>query len=288
MIGACSLGVYEKAMPSFISWEERLKAARQAGFDFVEMSIDESDERLNRLDMGPEWKDAVLTAMQKADIRIESICLSAHRRFPMGSQMEAYREKSLEILEKSIVLARDLGIRTIQLAGYDVYYEASTEKTKQLFRENLKKAVDYASSHHVMLAFETMETPFLNTVQKCMNYVEEISSPWLQIYPDSGNLFNAAYSEGIHIKEDLERGRGHIISMHLKESSPGFFREVEFGKGMVDFPMVINQAMSLGIRRFVEEFWYDENWPWITQLEEGYQFMYRQFLVAEQRKENAI
>jgi hexulose-6-phosphate isomerase len=30
-------------------------------------------------------------------------------------------------MSKAIRLARDLGIRTIQLAGYDVYYEAHDE-----------------------------------------------------------------------------------------------------------------------------------------------------------------
>ena len=33
------------------------------------------------------------------------------------------RSKPYEIMEKAILLADDLGIRVIQLAGYDVYYE---------------------------------------------------------------------------------------------------------------------------------------------------------------------
>jgi L-ribulose-5-phosphate 3-epimerase UlaE len=43
------VGIYEKALPDAMSWEERLAAAGQAGYDFVEISIDESDERLSRL-----------------------------------------------------------------------------------------------------------------------------------------------------------------------------------------------------------------------------------------------
>lgn len=45
------LGLYEKAMPGTLSWREKLKTAKRAGFDFVEISIDESDEKLARLDM---------------------------------------------------------------------------------------------------------------------------------------------------------------------------------------------------------------------------------------------
>ena len=36
-----TLGLYEKAMPSSLSWEERLTEAKNAGFDFVEISIDD-------------------------------------------------------------------------------------------------------------------------------------------------------------------------------------------------------------------------------------------------------
>lgn len=44
------LGIYEKALPAGECWLERLQLAKQLGFDFVEMSVDETDERLSRLD----------------------------------------------------------------------------------------------------------------------------------------------------------------------------------------------------------------------------------------------
>lgn len=34
-------------------WPERLVLAKSCGFDFVEMSVDETDERLSRLDWSP-------------------------------------------------------------------------------------------------------------------------------------------------------------------------------------------------------------------------------------------
>ena len=47
------LGIYEKALPNDFTWLEKMQAAKQAGFDYIEISIDESDERLARLD----WSD---------------------------------------------------------------------------------------------------------------------------------------------------------------------------------------------------------------------------------------
>lgn len=48
------------------------------------------------------------------------MCLSAHRRFPLGSEDDAVRAQGLEIMRKAIQFAQDVGIRVIQLAGYDV------------------------------------------------------------------------------------------------------------------------------------------------------------------------
>ena len=45
------LGIYEKALPGHLSWAERLALAKACGYDFVEISIDETDARLARLDL---------------------------------------------------------------------------------------------------------------------------------------------------------------------------------------------------------------------------------------------
>ena len=43
---AYTLGLYEKAMPSDLTWKEKLETAKAAGYDFVEISIDETDAKL--------------------------------------------------------------------------------------------------------------------------------------------------------------------------------------------------------------------------------------------------
>ena len=48
------IGIYEKATPKHFNWLERLNFAKELGFDFVELSIDESDERLARLEWSKE------------------------------------------------------------------------------------------------------------------------------------------------------------------------------------------------------------------------------------------
>src|SRR5699024_7006970 len=98
------------------------------------------------------------------------------------------REKSLEMLYKAVDLAVDLGVRNIQMAGYDVYYDKKSVESREYYMENLKKCVEYAAGHEVMLDIETMDDPFLNSISKVTRIKKEIHSPWLQAYPDLGNI----------------------------------------------------------------------------------------------------
>ncbi|MGN0408861.1 MAG: L-ribulose-5-phosphate 3-epimerase [Candidatus Fimousia sp.] len=266
MAKAYTLGLYEKSMPGTLSWKEKMLAAKEAGFDFIEISIDETEEKLARLSMSKEERLELVSLMYETGIPIRTMCLSGHRKYPLGSNDPEICSRGMEIMEKAIELADDLGIRIIQLAGYDVYYEEASEETEKRFASNLKKAVEMAASAGVLLGFETMETEFMNTVEKSMKYVSDINSAYLHVYPDSGNLKNASVTYHTNVLEDLKKGMGHITSMHLKETVPGKFREIPFGTGHVDFDEMIQMAWGMGIRKFVTEFWYTGNEKWKEDL----------------------
>ncbi|NLZ71396.1 MAG: L-ribulose-5-phosphate 3-epimerase, partial [Clostridiaceae bacterium] len=186
------LGVYEKSMPEELDWRERLSIAKECGFDFLELSIDETDQRLARLEWTLEERLELLNLTKKLGMPIRSICLSGHRRYPLGHKDLEMQKRSLEIGYKAVDFASDLGIRIIQLAGYDVYYDEGDAETEQNFAKNLRLMTEYAASKEVTLGFETMETPFMDTVEKAMHYVNLIQNAWLGVYPDIGNLTNAA------------------------------------------------------------------------------------------------
>lgn len=261
-----SLGLYEKALPPGLSWKEKLQAAGDAGFDFLEMSIDESAEKLARLDMEDSEIGKLIQLMEKTGVSIETICLSGHRKYPLGSSDPQARLKAYEIMEKAICFAEKLGVRIIQLAGYDVFYEPSTQETRERFEKGLQIAVNMAAKAGILLAFETMDTEFMNTIVKAMDMVRNVDSPYLHIYPDLGNLTNAALEYGTALDQDFNAGKGRILALHLKETAPGLYRNVPFGKGHVDFSAGINKAWSMGIRRFVTEFWYNEKKDWRETL----------------------
>lgn len=228
---AVPLGIYEKALPAGEDWLPRLQLAAELGFDFVEMSLDESDVRLARLDWSREQRLALVNAIAQTGVRVPSMCLSAHRRFPLGSEDDAVRDQGLEIMRKAICLAQDVGIRVIQLAGYDVYYQTANSATRERFRDGLKQSVEMASRAQVTLAMEIMGYPLMNSISKALGYAHYLNNPWFQLYPDIGNL--SAWDNDVQM--ELQAGSGHIVAVHVKDTQPGKFKNVPFGTGVVEF-----------------------------------------------------
>lgn len=254
-----AVGIYEKALPGGLSWEERFDLVHELGFNFLEFSVDESDERLLRLDWDKHQREEFRTALWKTNSRINTLMLSGHRRFPLGSADARTREISLDMMRKAIDLASDLGIRNIQLAGYDVYYEHKSLSSREYFVENLKKCVQMAAKKMVMLSIETMDDPFINSMDKAVYFKSQIRSPWLQAYPDIGNL--SAW-ENADMGREIESYIDNIVAVHLKETkpvtavSPGAFRDVPFGEGSVDFEAALRMFKRLEYSgSFTVEMW---------------------------------
>lgn len=261
MLGKHLLGLYEKALNPAYGWQQRFAKVRELGFDFIELSVDETDERIARLSWNAKQIGEFRSALSDAGITCQSMCLSAHRRFPFGSADRATREKAHEILEKAVEFSSLAGIRVIQLAGYDVYYEESTPESVRLFEEAMEWSAAVAAGKQVMLAMEIMDTPFLNSITKHLSYENRINSPWFKVYPDLGNL--SAWP-GNNVAEELEKGMRSIVGVHLKdtlavtENFGGKFKCVPFGAGCVDFAKCFGLLEKGGYRGpYMMEMWYD-------------------------------
>ena len=270
-----SLGLYEKAIPVGKSFPEMFDITRKCGFDRLEISIDESDWRQERLDWSPEKQRELGVLSRAAGTPIRTMCLSGHRKWPMGSHDPEIRKTSMDIMKKAIEFCVNANIAIIQLAGYDVYYETGDADTEKWFEENLEKAAEYAAYRDVILAFETMETPFMDTVEKSMKYVSKVNNPYLGVYPDIGNLKNAAVLYGTDVVEDMEKGRGHIFAVHLKETKPGLYRDMNFGDptGHTEYVPCIREALSMGVRTFTGEFWYHDGQDYVKTITDANSFL---------------
>jgi L-ribulose-5-phosphate 3-epimerase len=236
------VGLYEKALPASLCWEERLVTAGQAGYDFVEISIDESDERLGRLDWRTSERAELRRAIANSGVNIMSMCLSGHRKYPLGSHVAEIRQQGQEILRKAIEFAGDVGLRLVQVMAYDVFYETSDNETRVYFLEGLEHGTRWAAQSGVMLGLENLDTPFVDSIDKALTVIREIDSPWLHLYPDIGNLAAAGYCP----PDEVNLAKGQLLGIHVKDSLPRVIRGVPFGEGIVPFHETFRALVKMG------------------------------------------
>ena len=246
------LGIYEKALPTNISWEERFKLARNANFDFIELSVDKS--RLNKLDYSDEEIQELLNLTKKYNMPFKTMTLSANRYYPIGDIEK--REFGINLIKKAIILAKKLNIKVIQLTAYDVYGKESTEETKRLYKEGLLEALKFNEDYKIILAIEVLEdAPHFNTSEKLVKLIKEINSPYLKEYADNGNLIYNGYDP----VKDLHDCKDEVVAIHIKDAIYHNEHNIEYGKGEVDFEKVFAYLKEINYKGYLVSECWDED-----------------------------
>lgn len=224
------LGIYEKALPDpGDDWSAFFASSVLAGYSFVDLSIDETPERLARLAWtGPERR-AVVAAAEREGSRIAGLCLSAHRRIALGSKDPQSRNQALSILLAGVDLCVDLGIPVLQIAGYFAFYEQPDPQARSRYLAGLAAGTHYAARRGVQLGIENVDGNDVTSISAALDIADQIRSPWLQSYPDIGNLSE----QGLDVVAELRRGHGRMLALHVKDTLPGQPRRVPMGSGAV-------------------------------------------------------
>ena len=260
------IGVYEKALYKK-TLPEQIDEAARLGFDLFEISIDETEERTTRLKTPLDMRKQLALQARDSGIRLFSICFSAQRRFSMGSTDQALRQKSLQMMQEAIGLCCDLGVRVLQVAGYDVYYEPQTIETQKWFEENLEKSACWAEREGVMLAVETVEK-HITSVESGMDIIQRIDSPWLTLYPDVANL----YMNGCDPVKELSLPENKMTALHMREAPDDGY--IPFGRGKLDFDGIFR---VLEERKFhgplIVELWNEDNPAYEKILKDAIYFL---------------
>ena len=249
------IGIYEKALKWDGSWANLFAQARRAGFAFVDLSVDETPEREARLRWSREEREAVLQASRAASVPIGGLCLSVHRKIAPGSANPHMRERAREVLIEGIDLCADLHIPLLQLAGYFAYYEVNTDDSRRWYIDCLRYGAEYAARRGVALGIENVDGTDIVSISAAMEVVEEIGSPWLQLYPDIGNIAE----QGFEMIPELQRGQGHMFAIHAKDVRRGEPRRVPMGEGIVDWDVAFAELARQGWSgRMMIEQWNDD------------------------------
>lgn len=263
-------GIYEKAIrPQPL--ERMFADARACGYDAFELSLDGTDKRLDRLRWGAGDAAAVVRAAGDSGIKLLTACLSANKKYPLGSTDSRVVEKGMEIMRRAVELCGALGIRVLQVSGFDVYdREPRTLATQKRYLDNLERCLKFAERNCVMLAIEPVEGNLL-AVRDTMRVVRAIDSCWLQIYPDVANI----NSLGIDPVRELPFGRGHIAAVHMRDSLMGVYdATLLFGDGCLDFEAVFRTLDTLAFAGpLVVEMWNEDRADYLHYITQAREFM---------------
>ncbi|WP_130865905.1 L-ribulose-5-phosphate 3-epimerase [Acidipropionibacterium timonense] len=254
-----TLGIYEKALAghpgTHEEWAEFFAQVPQGGFSFVDISVDESPEREARLGWDLAQRRSVRRAAEESGAMIGGICLSIHRRIGPGSADPAVRRHAREVMAAGIELCSDLHAPVLQVAGYYCYYEKPHPDAERWYREMLVDSVDDAAREGVILGIENVDGTDVTSITKAMEFVDAVDSPYLQVYPDLGNIAE----QGLDPVTELAAGRGHMVAMHAKDVRRGEPRRVPMGEGIVDwdasFAVLADQHWG---GRLMIEMWNDD------------------------------
>jgi predicted hexulose-6-phosphate isomerase len=249
------MGLYEKALPSAWSWDRRLAAMAEAGYSFAEVSIDPSDERLARLHWPAGAKADLRRAIVESGVPILTMCLSAHRVYSLGSRIAATRERGMEIMRRAIEFSVDVGVRIVQVPGYDVFDEQPGDaETVARFMDGMHQAAEWAGQAGVMLGLENVDVPLSESIAACVEIMRQVNSVWFQMYPDMANVAAAGYDP----VTELPHCAGHLIAVHVKDGLPRTIRGVPFEAGLVHFDEVFRVLAGLDFRGLLTvEMWAD-------------------------------
>jgi len=269
-----SLGIYEKALISNPSragasasealgsvpitgdeWRAYLEQVPAAGFSFLDLSIDESAEREARLDWNAATCREVRRAAESVGTMIGGICLSVHRKIAPGSSDPMLRRRAREVMARGLEVCHDLGVGVIQIAGYYCYYEDPNPDAEHWYKQMLADAVPLAARLGVVMGIENVDGTDVTSIRKAMEFVSAIDSPYLQVYPDLGNIAE----QGLDPATELAVGRGHMVALHAKDVRRGEPRRVDMGTGIVDWDCSFQLLREQGwAGRLMIEMWNDD------------------------------
>lgn len=249
------LGIYEKALHGE-TLDDLFASARRAGFAFVDLSLDESPERLARLRWSPSEREEVREAARRHGLIIGGICLSAHRSTAPGSNSPAQRGLALEMLIEAIDLCVDLGVSVLQIAGYYAFYEEPRQGAREDYIEVMRAGARHAARRGIVLGLENVDGTDVVSTEDALAIVDAVRSPWFRLYPDIGNFV----VQSREVVTEVAAAAQHAVAWHVKEARPGEPRRVPIGEGDVPWDAAFAAlAAAHWSGRIMIEMWNDDS-----------------------------
>lgn len=245
------ISIWSFAEPSL---ETCFQLAKDAGYDGVEVALDETGEvsltsTREDIERVKEWAD-------RAGIQLYSVACGLYWQYNYTSADENKREKAKAITRKQLDIASWLGCDTIlvvpgavdvtfepgsEIVEYDVAYERALEALKEL--------APYAEERKVAIGVENVWNQFLLSPLEMARFLDQVGSPYVGAYFDVGNVLRTGYPEHwIKILGD------RIKKVHFKDyrkAAGDLHGFVDLLAGEVNYPAVMEAFGKIGYDEWV-------------------------------------
>jgi len=226
-------GLVLDMLPPKLSYAERMKLARDVGFEVVQAPTT------------PDQKEAeeIKKAADSANIRIDSVMNMDHWKYPLSSSDSAVVEKSLAGMRTSLHNAKLWGSGAVLLVPAVVNAQTSYRDAWSRSQTQIRKLLPLAEELKIVIAIEEVWNKFLLSPLEMSKYISEFQSPWIQAWFDVGNVMFYGYPQ------DWIRTLGKsIVKVHLKDfkRKKDGYEWVNLGDGDVDWEAVCEAFREIG------------------------------------------
>jgi hexulose-6-phosphate isomerase len=226
-------GILLGMLPKDLSYADRLKMARQVGFEVIQAYTTPN----------PREAEEIKKAAETAEIKIDSVMNVDHWKYPLSSSHPDVVEKSLEGMKTSLRNAQFWGAEAVLLVPAVVNAETRYRDAWTRSQDQIRRLLPLAEELRVVIAIEEVWNKFLLSPLEFARYVDEFNSPWVKAWFDVGNVVLYGYPQD-WIRTLAKR----IAKLHLKDFKRGesSYEWVNLGEGDVDWTEVRKALSEIG------------------------------------------
>ena len=226
-------GVLLDMLPAKLSYADRLKMARDVGFEVLQAPTTPDQHQA----------EEIKKAADAVNIRIDSVMNVDHWQYPLSSNDPAVVEKCLAGMRTSLHNAKLWGSDAVLLVPAVVNPQTSYRDAWTRSQKEIRKLIPLAEELKIVIAIEEVWNKFLLSPLEMANYIGEFQSPWIKAWFDVGNVLLYGYPQ------DWIRTLGKsIVKVHLKDfkRKEDGYAWVNLGDGDVDWKAVREAFAEIG------------------------------------------
>jgi L-ribulose-5-phosphate 3-epimerase len=261
------IGINRWTMPPGWTLERCFQAAKQAGFDGIEINVEAEGELTTSTDETAVRRFHELAL--EIGIELTSLSTGLGWKFPLTSNDREIPDRGKDIIRNCIHIARWLGVNTVLCVPGVVDAETSYDAAYDHAQSALRDLSLDAAANEVHIGVENVWNRFLLSPLEMARFVDEIGSKWVGVYFDVGNVLQFGFPQQwirilgprivrIHVKDFKQSiGNGRAFANPLQGDVP--WKEVRIALDEIGYEGYVTaevegykQYPELGLKHIAE------------------------------------